>query len=129
MEHPLNEHISGRNRSESVTMSETELLAGNLDKGRLLQTLHSQFLKIAISPYIMIAGKEINIHTSFNQILDGGKDTDISLRNNIPILVPEIPYIPEKIERLRILRKRTKKIHETTLPGSRTGNLEAEMDI
>jgi hypothetical protein len=110
-------------------MSETELLAGNLDKGRLLQTFHSQFLKIAISPYIMIAGKEINIHTSFNQILDGGKDTDISLRNNIPILVPEIPHIPEKIERLRILRKRTKKIHETTLPGSRIGNLETEMDI
>jgi hypothetical protein len=77
----------------------------------------------------MVTREEIYIHTSFYQIQKSSKDASIPLRDDITILVPEIPNIAKQIKSLRILRKRTEKIHKATLPGSRIGNLKPQMHI
>ena len=96
------EAIAHGNRSESVAVSEAEALAFNLNNVRLLKLDHSELFEIRICPYIVVSLEEIHLHSLIHQILEGGKHSDIALRHNITILVPEVPDISEEIEGCRI---------------------------
>ena len=129
MEHTAQKPVSERHGAKSVTMTETETLCGNLHHSRLNQFLHPQFLKITVGPDIVVTLEEIHFDSLVHKTLQSCKDAQISFRDNIPVLIPEIPYITEKIHGLRILRNRLKKRHKTPLPVCRIRNLQAQMDI
>ena len=65
---------------------------------RLDKPPHPEFFKIAVCPHVMIALEEIHLDTGIHQIHKGRKHPDITFRDNIPVLVPEIPDIPQKIQ-------------------------------
>ena len=89
-----------------------------------------KLLEIRICPYVMVSLEEIDLHTLIQQILKSRKNFYITLRNNITILVPEIPYISEKIKRSRVLcGDSTKKRHETGFTSSRIGHLKTQMNV
>ena len=110
-------------------MSQTEHLSADVHKGRLLQTLHSKFLEIAVGPHVVVSLEEIHIHALVHQVGNGAEHPDITLGNNIAVLVPEIPDVAQEIQRSRILGKRPQKIHKTRLPGSRIIDLQTQMDV
>ena len=123
------EAISGRHRPQTVAMAQTEHLAANLHQSRLHQTLHSELLEIAVCPHVVVSLEEIHAHSPVYQIRNSTEHSDISLRNHITILIPEIPYVTQKIQRFRILGKRPEEFNETRLPGSRITDLQTEMHI
>lgn len=97
VEYAPEQTVSERHRTESVAMPQTETLSGNLDYCRLNKTLHSKFLKIAVSPYIVIALEKIHVYAPVHQLLDCSKNPDITFRHYITVFIPKVPYIPEKI--------------------------------
>jgi len=106
MKHSTEETISHGNRPQTISMSYAERLASYFHESRLLQAYHSEFLEIAVCPYIVIALEKVNLHTPVHQRSQGREHPDISLRDHIPVFIPEIPYVAEEIERLRFLRQR-----------------------
>ena len=129
MENPAQETIPQRRRTQAVSMTQTEHPAINLHQSRLLQTLHSKLLEIAVSPHIVVSLEEIHIHAPVYQVSYSSEHSDISLRNDIPILIPEIPAITQKIKRRGFLRKRLEETNEAGLTGSRVIDLQTEMDV
>ena len=57
------------------------------------------------------------------------KYPDITLRDNVAVLVPEVPDVTEKIDSFRIRREAAQKVSETTLPVGWITDLQASMDI
>lgn len=129
MEDSTQETISPRRRPQTVAMSQTEHLSIDIDQSRLFQTLHPEFLEIAVCPHVVISLEEIHVHSPVDKVCQSSEHPDITLWNNITILIPEIPDIPQKIQRCGFLRKRPEKIHETSLSGSRVIDLQSQMDI
>ncbi len=129
MEESPQEAVSIRDRAEAVTVAEAEGFAGDFHKIRLLEFLHPEFLKIGIGPYIVVALEEIYLDSPVHKGLKGRKDTDITLRNNVLIFIPEVPDVTEHIQRLRFGRQRVKEVRKTALTIGRVCNLETEMDI
>ena len=97
VENTTEEPISRRNRSKTVAMTETELLAGNFHDMRLFKAFHAKLFKIAICPDIVISWKEINLHSPIHQGRKCSKHTDISLWDHITVLIPEVPDVTKKI--------------------------------
>ena len=129
MENSSKETVSERHFTQTVAMPQTEPLSGNLYKSRLSQLYHSELLKIAVRPDIVIALKEIYLHASVHQQLQSREYADISFRDDIPIFVPEVPDIPKKIEGISILRKAVQKRYETTLATCRVLDIKPQMNI
>jgi hypothetical protein len=129
MENPTKETVTHRNRTKAVAMTDAEYASIDLHKGRLYEFLHSKFLEIAVSPHIVVSLEEIHIHAPVYQVSYSSEHSDISLRNDIPILIPEIPDITQKIKRRGFLRKRPEETNEAGLTGSRVIDLQTEMDV
>lgn len=129
VEDAAQETVTGRHRPQAVTMAEAEPTAAYFRDIRLLQTLHPQLLEVAVCPDIMVSLEEINIHPSVHKRLKGGEDTDVTLRNDVAVFIPEVPDIAEKIQSIRILGKPAEKIDETTLPFRRIVDSKAQMDV
>ena len=129
MEKSAKEAVAERNRAKAVTMSKAETLALDLNYSRLDKLLHAQLLKIAVCPHIVVSLEEVYTHTSVHQILKSGKDTNVALRYDIAILVPEVPYVPKKIQSLGICGQRTEKSDKTAFTFGRIADTEAKMDI
>lgn len=105
VEKSAQETIAERYRTKAVTMPQTEAPASYLDHSRLDELLHAKLLEVAVCPHIVVSLKEIHLHTPVHQILKSGKDTDVALRDDIAVLVPEVPYVSKKIQSLGILRQ------------------------
>ena len=129
VEYATQEAVSERNGTKTVAMPKTEMLSFYFDNRRLLKLHHAQFLEIRICPYIMIALEEIDLHSLVHKILKSREHTEIALRDNITILVPEIPDITEKVYSLGILRQRTEKTRKAQLAVSRIPYLKTQMYI
>ena len=129
VEHSTKETIAERYWTESVTMTDAESITTDLHQRRLLEAPHAQFLKIIICPDVMVALEEIHIDTPVHQCCKRSEHPHIALGNNITILIPEIPDIPEKVQRFGFFRKTTEKLHETGLPAGRIIDLQTKMDI
>ena len=95
MEDSTQEAISERNRPKAITMSQTESPATDLNDRRLGQAYHSKLLKVFISPDVVVSLKEIHFDPTIHQITQGREHLDISLRDDVAILVPEIPDISQ----------------------------------
>jgi hypothetical protein len=106
-----------------------EAFSGNLHKGRLGHPYHPQFLKISVCPHIMVPLKEIHLHSPVHQRDKGTKHTYISLRDDMLVFIPEIPYVTKKIKGIRILRQRIQKIRKTPLPVSRILDIKTQMHV
>jgi hypothetical protein len=129
MEHAAKETIAERNGTEAITMAEAELPTCNIYDSRLYKTLHSQFLEIAVCPDIVIAAEEEDLHSPVHKALQCRKDADIAFRHYIPVLIPEIPDVTKKINRIRILGKPVQEAHKTTLPGHRIIYIQPQVNI
>jgi hypothetical protein len=129
MENTAQEAIAERNRSEAITMAQTESLSTDLNDRRLGQAYHSELLKVFISPDVMVALEEEDLHSPVHQRLKGSKDPDISFRNDITVFVPEIPDVTQQIQSLSILRQTAEKVGKTPLTRIRIRNLQPQMDI
>jgi hypothetical protein len=77
----------------------------------------------------MVAREEIHLHSSVHQRLQGSKYTDVSFRHYIPILIPEIPHIPQHIQCCSLLRQRLKERDKSGLPGRRIIHIQPEMNV
>ena len=78
----------------------------------------------------MISLEEIHLDSLIHKILEGGKDSNISLWHNISILIPEIPDITQKIQGSRLLGwNSTEEGDKASLTGSRISHLEPQVDI
>jgi hypothetical protein len=104
VEHTTKETVTEWNRTQPVTMAQTEDTAIDFNQCRLFKALHTQFLKITICPHIVVSLEEIHLHSPVNKISNSAKHPDISFWNNIAILVPEVPNVTEKIQSLCFLR-------------------------
>ena len=116
--------------TEPVPMTEAERLARNFDQGRLLEDADPHILKIVVAPDIVITLEEIHFHPGIHQIHKGGENPHIAFGHDIVVLIPEIPDIPEHIQRLCPLqRNRIQKGHETSLPVHRVLYIQTQMNI
>jgi hypothetical protein len=129
MEQTAEKPVSERDRTQPISVSEAETLSRNLHHTRLHKLHHSQFLKISVRPHVVVTLEEIHLHPPVHKLLKCSENPDIPLRHHILILIPEIPDITEKIDSLRLLRKRTQEIRKATLTGFRIEDLEAEMHV
>ena len=77
----------------------------------------------------MVSLEEIHLHSPVHQLLKSGKDTDISLWNDVTVLIPEVPDVSEHIQGLGFRRQRAEEVRETALSVCRIGNLQTEMDV
>ena len=72
----------------------------------------------------------IYLHARVHQVLQGGENARVALGHHVPVLIPEIPDVPQQIQRLRLFRRNAfQEGRETGLPVRRTGDLEAEVDV
>jgi hypothetical protein len=123
------ETVSRRHRTQAIPMTQTEHLTPNLDKSRLHHTFHAKLLKIAVGPHVMITLEEEHLHAPVHKALESSEHSYVPLRNNVTILVPEIPYVSEQIHSIRLLRKRVQKVGKTTLACIRIRNPESKMHV
>ena len=77
----------------------------------------------------MISLEEIYLHSPVHKIGQGTEHPHISLRNDVTVFIPEIPYIPEQVQSLRLRWKRPQKSHKTPLPPLGVRHIQTEMDI
>jgi hypothetical protein len=111
-------------------VSQTERLAVYTDKGRLDKPDHPELFKIAVCPHIMVPLEKVHLDPCVHQVRQGGEHLHIAFRHHITILVPEIPYISEKIQCLRFSsRYGTEETHESRLTVPRISDIQAEMYI
>lgn len=73
----------------------------------------------------MIAFKEKDLDSPVHKVLKGREDTDISLWNDITVLVPEIPDVAKEVQSLCVFRERAEEVRETPLPAGRIADLKA----
>ena len=129
MEDTAQHPVTGRHRPKAVAMAKTEPFPGNFHYGRLLETLHSKLLEVAVCPDIMITLEKEDIHATVNKILQRGKHPHIPFRHNIPVFIPEIPDVTEKVKRRSRIRKSAQKIDKTAFALIRTGLIKPKMII
>ena len=78
----------------------------------------------------MVTLEEIHLYTLIHKILEGGKDSYISLRHDITILIPEIPDITQKIQGSRLLGwNSTEEGDKASLTGSRISHLKPQVYV
>jgi hypothetical protein len=97
VEYSAKKSIAERHRTKAVTMTKAEHFSSYFDESRLFETNHPELFKVFICPHIVVSLKETDLDTLIHQSLESRQNPDVPLRNNIPILVPEIPYISQKI--------------------------------
>ena len=129
MKHSPEDSVTDRNRPKSVSMAKAEPPAPELHDIWLDQTYHPEFLKKPVCPHIMVALEEIHLHSSVHQCSQGGEHTHISFRHDIPVLIPEIPYVTEQIHSLSILRKTLQEGDKTELTVGWITDFQAQMDV
>jgi len=94
MESPFHELIAMHSRAEPVAMSQTERLGADLAAIWLVKDLYPERLEIAIAPDIMVSLEEIDFDSGIHEFGQSPEHTHIPARNDIPVFIPEIPYIP-----------------------------------
>ena len=104
MEDAGKDAIAARNRAEAIAVAEAEYLAGNGRYVGLLKPFHSERLEVGIAPDVMIAAKEIDIHTSIDEVEQRCKHAHIAFGNDVSVLIPEIPDVTEQVEALCLRR-------------------------
>ena len=129
MEDPSEETVSERHRTQAVAMTETEDLVTDFHKCRLVETLHAEFLEILIGPHVVVALKEVHLHSPVHQTLKGSEYPDVAFRNHIAVFVPEIPYVAKKVQSIGILRKTVEEIRETPFTLLRVRDLQTQMNV
>lgn len=129
MEDAGQDAVAARNGAEAITVTEAEDLAGNSRYVGLLKPFHSERLEVGIAPDVVIAAKEIDIHTSIDEVEQRSKHAHIAFGNDVAVLIPEIPDVTEQVEALGLRRKRAEKLHETRLPILRVQNVTAEVNV
>jgi len=130
VESPTHKFVPMHAFAQTVSVTEKECLPCNFNNVRLLYYLHTHILKIMVAPYIMVTREEVDFHTGLHQFNQSGKNQHIAFWNDIVIFVPEIPYIPEKVKRLRlILRHRVQETHKTLFASLHILDIQAEMHI
>lgn len=111
-------------------MSYTEFLPADLHQMRLTYLFHAQLLEVGVGPHIVVARAEIHIHPGGNEILDGRKDTRISLRNHIPVFIPEIPDVPKQKEIFGpVGRNLPQEFDKTLLAGRRIIDIQSQVHV
>ena len=116
--------------AQTVTVSQAEKLARMLDHQGLVDDFDSHGLQIGIHPHIVIAGTDKDLHPGLEKVHQSGENPDISLRNHVSILVPEIPDVAKQIQRLGPLhRNPPQETHETSLPFDRISDFESQMNV
>ena len=96
--------VAARNGSEAVAVAEAEDLAGNGRDIGLLKSLHAERLEVGVAPDIVVAAKKIDIYTPVNEVDDCSKNPSITSWDNIAVLIPEVPDVPEHVEAFRLRR-------------------------
>jgi len=129
-ESPSHQFVPFVPRPESVTMTEAECLSSYHGDIRLLENPYSKFLEIMEAPDIVVALKEINLDTRVHQINQSREHPHVAFRDDIPVLVPEIPNVSEQIQRpAPLLRNRLQEPDKTSLPVNGIIDLQAKMHI
>ena len=129
MEDAADDPVSERHIPQSVTMTETEFHAGNINHTRLFEAFHAELLEVAVGPDVVVSGEEIHIHTTVHELLQGSENPYISFRNDITVLIPEIPNVAEEVDRRGVFRQGTQEVGETALACGGVGHLKAQMDV
>jgi hypothetical protein len=129
MEESAKETISERYRTQTVAVSETEVLVADTGQSRLLQLDHTKLLKIPVGPDVVIAFKKVHLHTSIHESLQSCQHPNIALRDHISVFIPEIPDISQEIQCFRLFGKRSEEVCKTTFPTCRIRNLKTQMNI
>ena len=76
----------------------------------------------------MITREKVYFDAGINQVGDGGKYFHITLRDDIPVFVPEIPDITEEIQGFRLFgRDILEEFHEAGL--ARLGILDIQAKV
>ena len=116
--------------TEPVTMTEAEDLASDIDDIRLLEYPDAHILKIVVTPDVVVSLKEIDLHARVHQVHKRREHTNIALRDNIMIFIPEIPDVTQKVQCLRfILRNRPQELDETRLPCDGILDIQPKMHV
>ena len=121
--------VAARNGSEAVAVAEAEDLAGNGRDIGLLKSLHAERLEVGVAPDIVVAAKEIDVHPAVDEVDDCSKNPSITSWDNIAVLIPKVPDVPEHVEAFRLRRQRFQKAHEARLPVLRVQNVTAEVHV
>ena len=129
VEQAAEETVAKRDRTQTITMTQTEHIPADGHETRLFEALHSQFFKIGICPYIMIPLEEIYLHTPVHQVGQGTEHPNITLRDDITVFIPEIPDVPKKVQSLRLRGQRPQEIHKTPFPVKRVRHIQTKMDV
>src|SRR5574344_703630 len=129
VEQAAEETVAKRDRTQTITMTQTEHIPADGHKTRLFEALHSQLFKIGICPYIVIPLEEIYLHTPVHQVGQGTEHPHIALRDDITVFIPEIPDVPKKVQSLRLRGQRPQEIHKTPFPVKRVRHIQTKMDV
>ena len=130
VEDPAHAFVARAARSQTVAVAQAKGLGPNLHHIRLLQAPHAQLFKIVIGPDVVVALEEAHLYAGIHKGNQGRQHFHIALRHYVAVLVPEVPDIAQKIQRLRLGRvDPPQKGHEGLLPRGRVSHLEAQMDV
>ena len=92
--------------------------------------LDTEALEITVTPDVVIATEEMDGHAIGYQGLKRCEYTGVTSRHYIPVLIPEIPDVAEKIECLRSFRRqRLKETGKRVLTRTRIAHVKSQMDI
>ena len=84
-------------------MSETEALAIQLDdRGMVMDRRPQLRLEVVTKPNIMIARKEVDLHTSIMHQGNLPKEANMPPWDDRSILKPVVEHIPEEVDRLSL---------------------------
>jgi hypothetical protein len=129
-ESPAHQFVPFVSRPESVSVTEAEDFPSYLGDVRLLENLDTEILEIMEAPDVMVALEKADLHPGVHQIHQGGEHPDIPFRDNIMVLVPEIPDVPKKVQGLcSILRDGLQETDETRFPVGGIVHVQAKVDI
>jgi len=129
-ESPSHQFIPFVSRPEAIAMAKAEHFAADLCDIWLLKNLYAQFLKIMEAPDVVVALKKADLDTCVHQIHQGCEHSDITFRDHIMILIPEIPDVAQKVQSLRaILGNRLQETDKAGFPVCRVVHVQSEVDI
>jgi len=97
----LHQLIPMHARTQAVAVTEAEYLVADCDLERLDEGAHPQGFEIVVCPYIMVPLEEAYFDAGVHQVRQGCEYPDIAPGHDVSVLIPEVPYVPEKIQGTR----------------------------
>ena len=129
-ESPPHEFVPFMSWPQPVAVTQAEGLSADLGHIRLLEHLYAQLLKIVEAPYVVVALEKADLDTGVHQVKQGREHPHIAFRNDIVVLVPEVPDVPQEVQCLRpVHRNGSQEPHKAGLPVGRVIHVQPEMDI